>query len=319
MRHLQTEPLDWWDVDVPSPDVSKRKNLLQLANMTYNSYFEVGHKDWYDLGRGWNASLPFGWEPDADGFRGHVFVSQDESTVVISVKGTSASWIAGGGGPTVGKDKRNDNLLFSCCCGRVGPTWSTVCDCYSGAQRCDQTCVEHALTEDSLYYAIGMNLYNNVTYMYPNANIWVIGHSLGGGIASLMGVTFGAPVVAFESPGEKMAAARLHLPSPPSTQHITHVYHTADPVPMGTCTGVISSCGVGGYALESRCHLGRVIRYDTITKFGWSVHIANHAIKVIIEKILHEDWDIENGLEVPIVEDEDDCVVSFEVLFDVRH
>jgi len=40
------------------------------------------------------------------------------------------------------------------------------------------------------------------------------GHSLGGGLASLIGVTFGAPVVAFESPGEKMAAARLHLPSP---------------------------------------------------------------------------------------------------------
>jgi putative lipase involved disintegration of autophagic bodies len=137
-------------------------------------------------------SLPFGWEPEADGFRGHVFVSQDESTVIISVKGTSASWIAGGGGPTVGRDKRNDNLLFSCCCGRVGPTWSTVCDCYSSGRRCDQTCVEQALTEDSLYYTIGMvranlvdcitlsyavpqNLYNNVTYMYPNANIWVIG------------------------------------------------------------------------------------------------------------------------------------------------
>jgi putative lipase involved disintegration of autophagic bodies len=120
-------------------------------------------------------------------------VSQDESTVIISVKGTSPSWIAGGGGPTVGKDKRNDNLLFSCCCGRVGPTWSTVCDCYSGGYRCDQTCVEQALIEDSLYYPIGIvrsefvnyiyrfllhhlqNLYNNVTYMYPNANIWVTG------------------------------------------------------------------------------------------------------------------------------------------------
>lgn len=55
MRHMQTEPLDWWDEDVPGPDVSKRENLLQLANMTYNSYFEVGHKDWYDLGPGWNV------------------------------------------------------------------------------------------------------------------------------------------------------------------------------------------------------------------------------------------------------------------------
>jgi lipase ATG15 len=50
--------------------------------------------------------------------------------------------------------------------------------------------------------------------MYPDANIWVIGHSLGGALASLMGITFGAPVVAFEPPGERMAAQRLHLPSP---------------------------------------------------------------------------------------------------------
>jgi len=36
-------------------------------------------------------------------------------------------------------------------------------------------------------------------------------------------------------------------------QHITHVYHTADVVAMGTCTGVTSVCGLGGYALETRC------------------------------------------------------------------
>ncbi|KAG2749219.1 hypothetical protein P692DRAFT_20924999, partial [Suillus brevipes Sb2] len=66
------------------------------------------------------------------------------------------------------------------------------------------------------------------------------------------------------APSEKLAATRLHLPSPPSTQHITHVFHTADPIPMGTCTGVTSSCGIAGYAMETRCHLGKVIRYDTV-------------------------------------------------------
>jgi putative lipase involved disintegration of autophagic bodies len=42
------------------------------------------------------------------------------------------------------------------------------------------------------------------------------GHSLGGALASLLGVTFGAPVVAFEAPGEKLASKRLHLPIPVS-------------------------------------------------------------------------------------------------------
>jgi len=50
--------------------------------------------------------------------------------------------------------------------------------------------------------------------MFPNANIWIVGHSLGGALSSLLGITFGVPVVTFESPGERMAAQRLHLPSP---------------------------------------------------------------------------------------------------------
>lgn len=47
-----------------------------------------------------------------------------------------------------------------------------------------------------------------------NSEKYSLGHSLGGGIASLLGATFGVPAVAFESPGEKFAARRLHLPSP---------------------------------------------------------------------------------------------------------
>ncbi|KAG6810704.1 hypothetical protein H0H92_010667 [Tricholoma furcatifolium] len=324
MMEMQNVALGWKDEDVVGPDVTMRETLLQLAKMTYNSYITSDQSDWYALGPEWNTSSPFGWEPDADGFRGHVFVSEDNSTVIVSVKGTSAPWLAGGGGPTVRKDKLNDNLLFSCCCARVGPTWSTVCDCHSGGYKCDQTCVERSLIDDSLFYPVGTNLYNNISYMYPDANIWVVGHSLGGALASLIGVTFGAPVVAFEAPGERRAAQRLHLPSPassnmkelanrrnhkPSTQHITHVYHTGDPIPLGVCTGVTSSCAIGGYALETSCHLGKTIRYDTVTKRNWSVSVSGHGIKFIIDKLLNEDWDPENGLEVPVAEAEKDCVV----------
>lgn len=99
-------------------------------------------------------SYPFGWEPDDDGFRGHVFATPDNSTIVLSIKGTSAAFI-GGGGPTARKDKFNDNLLFSCCCARVDWTWTTVCGCYRGGWKCDQNCLEEALVEESLFYPIG--------------------------------------------------------------------------------------------------------------------------------------------------------------------
>ncbi|TFK45946.1 alpha/beta-hydrolase [Heliocybe sulcata] len=307
MKRIRTNSPTWEEIEVEGPDTEKRETLLTLAKMTSNAYTEPTAKDWYDLGPDWNSSYPFGWEPDADGFRGHIFVSQDNSTVVISVKGTSAGWIVGGGGPTTRKDKLNDNVLFSCCCARVGPTWTTVCDCYSGGGKlCDQNCLETSLTKESLFYPIGTNLYNNVTYMYPEANIWLVGHSLGGSLASLLGVTFGVPVVTFEAPGEKLAATRLHLPSPPSTQHITHVYHTADPFPMGTCNGVTSACAIAGYAMESRCHLGKVRKYDTVTKHGWAVDIRTHGIRVIVERLLAEDW--EEGREVPELTDEEDCI-----------
>jgi putative lipase involved disintegration of autophagic bodies len=97
---------------------------------------------------------PVGWEPDDDGFRGYVFATDDNSTVVLSVKGTSSRWA--GGGPTADKDKLNDNLLFSCCCARINWSWTTVCDCYRSGWKCNQNCLEDALIEESLFYPIGI-------------------------------------------------------------------------------------------------------------------------------------------------------------------
>jgi putative lipase involved disintegration of autophagic bodies len=59
-----------------------------------------------DDGSGFHCSFesfPFGWE-EADGFRGHVFLSSDNSTVVLSIKGTTLQ------GSTSKLDKYNDNL-----------------------------------------------------------------------------------------------------------------------------------------------------------------------------------------------------------------
>ena len=82
---------------------------------------------------------------------------------------------------------------------------------------------------------------------------------------------------------------------------------------MGTCTGISSSCGTMGVALETRCHLGQTILYDTITKLGWSANIIHHGIAALIEGVLSKDLDWgENGetLKVPLPKSEDDCIVS---------
>ncbi|KAF8968084.1 alpha/beta-hydrolase [Flammula alnicola] len=312
LRFGENEWLDWEEDEIMSPDVENREALLELAKMTNNAYVEPDDPAWYDLNGRWNITYPFGWEPEEDGFRGHVFATPDNSTIVISIKGTSAG-VFGSGGTTAKRDKLNDNLLFSCCCARIDWTWTTVCGCYRGGWKCDQTCLEDSLIPESLFYPIGTNLYNNVTYMYPNANIWMTGHSLGGALSSLIGVTFGLPVVTFEAPGERLAATRLHLPSPPSTHHVTHVYHTADPIAMGTCNGVLSSCALGGYALETACHLGQSIVYDTVSNASWTVDIRTHGIVNVIEKLLSDPWppSVEVGLDVPKAAAEVDCVECF--------
>ncbi|KAG9318027.1 Alpha/Beta hydrolase protein [Chiua virens] len=286
------------------PDATDRETLLALAKMSFNAYSAGPDTSWYNVD-GFNSASQI---PLLFSFLNVdliVRTDEDNSTVVLSLKGTSAGWIAGGGGPTVRKDKLNDNMLFSCCCARVGPTWSTVCGCYKGSGKCSQSCTEMALQDDDLYYSVGVHLYNNLTYMYPNSHIWVIGHSLGGAVSSLIGVTFGAPVVTFEAPAEKLAAARLHLPSPPSTHHITHVIHTADPIAMGVCNGVTSTCAIAGYAMETRCHLGKVVLYDTVTKLKWSVDIRTHSIAQVVERLLAEELE---WADDPPVEDDPESV-----------
>ncbi|KAL4064453.1 Alpha/Beta hydrolase protein [Scleroderma yunnanense] len=313
IRHAQSTDLLWSHERILAPDVESRETLLGLAKMTNNAYVTPNDSAWYALDGQWVHHHPFGWEPDADGFRGYVFATPDNSTIVLSIKGTSASGVFSGGGPTVKKDKLNDNLLFSCCCARIDWTWTTVCGCYRGGWRCDQDCLERALIDEDLFYPIGTNLYNNLSYMYPTSNIWIIGHSLGGALASLLGITFGVPAIAFESPGDRLAAKRLHLPSPPSTQHVTHIYHTADPIAMGTCTGILSSCSLAGYAMETKCHLGKSIVYDTVSNLSWSVDVRTHGIVNVIDSILGKPWPPceEVGREVPELHPEVDCVECY--------
>lgn len=155
------------------------------------------------------------------------------------------------------------------------------------------------------------DLYNNVSALYPHAQIWLAGHSLGGSIAALLSRTYGVPSVSFEAPGDLLPARRLHLPLPPAQSRndsthggagrqddrslddelTTHIFHNADPIPMGVCsTSSISMCGIAGFALESKCHVGKKIVYDTVGRLGWSVDVRTHSIRVIVDNLLKEDW-----------------------------
>ncbi|KAL1917533.1 uncharacterized protein VTP21DRAFT_3926 [Calcarisporiella thermophila] len=269
------------------PDPSSNITLISFAAMTYDAYnLPDKTKDWYDVGGGWMVNSSFGWK--TDGLRGHVFGDVDNTTLVVAIKGTTASLF--GGGETGVRDKLNDNRLFSCCCARVDATWRTVCDCYKGAYTCSQDCIEDTLAEEEMYYTNAMKILFEVMDAYPEATIWLTGHSLGGSIASLLGLTFGIPTITFESPGDLLAARRLHLPMAPGLDMrgvpIWHIGHTADPIFMGVCTGPTSSCYYSGFAIESKCHSGKVCVYDTVKEEGWRLDIRSHRIGDVIERVL---------------------------------
>ena len=80
---------------------------------------------------------------------------------------------------------------------------------------------------------------NKILEEFPKSHIWLTGHSLGGALSALAGLSFNLHVVAYESPGDSLAAARLHLPRPPAVasdkMNIWHFGHTADPIFMGSC------------------------------------------------------------------------------------
>lgn len=287
-------PDAWILDDILGPNITDKDTVLSLALMASNAYVEKpGQADWEEVGAPFNRSADFGWE--GDGLRGHVWADETNSTIVIGLKGTSPAVFDGDG--TTTNDKVNDNLFFSCCCAQQGPwTWHQVCDCATGTYSCNNTCVVQALREENRYYQAARELYANVTELYPDSNVWLTGHSLGGAVSSLLGLTYGLPAVTFQAVPEALPAGRLGLPVPPGsdpaapqTRQYTGAYHfghTADPIYIGTCNGATASCSFGGYAMESACHTGHECVYDVVTDKGWRVGIGTHKIRVVIHDVL---------------------------------
>ena len=128
LYHAQSElePLIWDPVEISGPDIEDLHTLAQLSRMSANAYaLPLDPKNWFEIDDTWSSvrsstvlnlyyfyqcyilqNIPFGWHGKhaEDGFRGHAFLSADNSTIVLAIKGTTLQ------GPTSKLDKFNDNL-----------------------------------------------------------------------------------------------------------------------------------------------------------------------------------------------------------------
>lgn len=203
--------------------------------------------------------------------------------------------------------------MFSCCCAAVDRTWRPICDCPTSAKTCSASCIIEHTNIGPSYYNLAQTIYVAIRSIYPSdIAIWLTGHSLGGALASLLGLTNGVPVFTFEAPGDLLYAERLGLlPDIPSlgltgghphvdrrrpdyhdffqTLPIYHFGNSGDPIFLGTCTGASSSCYWGGYAMESKCHVGKTCTYDvngmSSNETLQGQDIRNHGLVRVLEII----------------------------------
>lgn len=270
------------------PAYDDPETVANFAKMTSNAYFARVFTGWRNVSD-YDTVDGFGW--DSPGLRGYIFVNRARDIVIVSFKGTS---ILLAGGDTVNRDKDQDNKMFSCCCGRVDISWIPVCGCYSGGymsrgQSCSNQCIKSSLLSDQdSYFLQAQAIVDQVRQIYPTARLWFTGHSLGGAISNLMALANeGSASISFEAPGDMLYAQRIGLLpeiGDPNEQPrpIWNFGVSTDPIYMGRCNGITSSCYMAGYALESACHTG----YEcTWTREGRE-DVGTHRIDWVLDNLI---------------------------------
>jgi len=259
------------------PDPSNNDTVYQLLVMSRNAYVPPESSDWVELTEyGWDILYPFGWNSDSNErtsnrVRGYIFKNESKKIIVVSIKGTSAG-LFGIGGPTADYDKLNDNMMFSCCCAVVDVSWNwaRVCNCHSGiANTCEKSCLKReSLHYDNSYYEQLMAIYKSddiQKWREEGYDVFFTGHSLGGALASLSGLSLYTPVFTYEAPGEAQFAERIGIVPPKEDYENIPIYHfgnNGDPIYTGKCTGITSACYYSGFAMETRCHVGKMYMFD---------------------------------------------------------
>lgn len=231
-----------------------RASLIELLEMAENAY----HTN-FDLP---NLIGRIGY--DDNKVKAKVFKYEDY--IVLAIKGTTVGFFSVDEFSSAFNDRIMNNILFSCC--------STA----------DKECKNRKLNlfREMGYLSIIEGFLLSLKSMYPGKRIILTGHSLGGGIASLLGAKHGLLTISFSSPGVLHFAKSLGIYNE-SEEHpeILNIGLENDTIFRGRCGDPYSVCRVSGYVLQTLCHLGKVY---LIKDYGMD-SIINHPITALKDRL----------------------------------
>lgn len=271
-------------------NLTSYSNIYNLAEMSYNAYSSPDGKEW--------DKIPYNDTriPDyQDTVRGYIFSDDQNKNVIISIKGTSIYWTSkqvslGFDLLSSKTDKFNDNLFLSCCYYKQSNIFNGLCNDKNIEKHiCSKECYTNSTSFELNYLNIAKkiieNLKNERLLDFEHSNVIFTGHSLGGVIATYLGVIYNKPVITFESPGEKYYFDLINLDYS-RAKDIYHYGHNADIIFTGKCNGLNSYCYLGGYIIRTKCHIGNTCMYDSVNKLKFSESLWNHRLRIIIDKII---------------------------------
>lgn len=190
-----------------------------------------------------------------------------KDSLVLAIKGTSLNILGFKLGETSTNDKEIVNIMFNTCRRR------------SERNNCLYL---KKIAFDKLRYLYDLQIImNSIIQLYPNKNIILTGHSLGGALASLLSMIYKYKCIPFASPGEEYFSRLLNLSK--SDSKIFHYGMCNDSIYTGKCDKL---CKILGYQINTKKHSGRVYCIHIGTKIKSVVFRNSSVLLSYIKKLI---------------------------------
>jgi lipase ATG15 len=226
-------------------DSGFRQDLLDFAEMSASAY---GH----NIPR---SSL-FGFH-STGGLGARVYSYRGK--IVVAFKGATPSILGYPLGPSAANDQELVNLLFSCC-------WSEEC-----VRSRREGLARHGYFRDAALVV------RQAVRLFPERQLVLTGHSLGGVIASVLAAEGGLSAIVFSTLGDRHLLSSLGLSGEEGS--VIHVGSCSDSIYTGRCSGKFSICSLLNYHYSTNCHSGRTYCIESEMAQG----ILSHKIEILKE------------------------------------